>query len=58
MKLKVIDNIFYYFIDISKTYYQKGQTIDNLMLDYSLILDKSINDYEKDINGLKNIELK
>ena len=58
LKLKVIDNIFYYFIDISKTYYQKGQTIDNLMLDYSLILDKSINDYEKVINDLENKELK
>ncbi len=50
-------NNFYYYIDINKTYYHKGQVIGNLMLDYNMILDKSINDYKEEIKAITNKKL-
>ena len=58
IELKKIDSkYFYYYIDITKTYYHKGQVIGNLMLDYNMILNKSINEYKDDIKIIKNKEL-
>lgn len=50
-------NSFYYYIDINKTHYHKGQVIGNLMLDYNMILDKSINDYKEEIKAITNKKL-
>ncbi|MBR6949285.1 MAG: hypothetical protein IKH54_03770 [Bacilli bacterium] len=58
IKLESIkSNNFYYHIDINKTFYHKGQIIGNLMLDYNMILDKSINDYKEEISKISNEEL-
>ena len=41
---------FYYYIDTYKTFFHKSNIIGNLMLDYSMILDKSLNDYKESLN--------
>lgn len=56
LELKEISSkYFYYYIDVNKTYYSKGTVIGNLMVDYSMILDKSINDYKEDIKQIKDV---
>ena len=47
---------FYYNIDINRTYYSEGKQIGNLMLDYNMILDKSLNDYKDEISKIKDKE--
>ena len=45
---------FFYSIDVNKTYYYDNAVIDNLMIDYKNILDKSLEDYKKEINKLNH----
>lgn len=54
---KIKSKYFYYFIDITKTYYHKGQIIGNLMLDYQMILDKSISEFRSDIERINTLDL-
>lgn len=49
---------FIYNIDIYKSLNNKNVTIENLSLDYSIILSKSLNDFKEEINKMTESELK
>lgn len=51
---KIESKYFYYYIDIDRTFYHNGQVIGNIMLDYNMILDKSLEDYKNDVQKINN----
>lgn len=52
------DNRFVYNIDVYKSMYRDGRVIENISIDYSRVLDESLNDIKKRLNKLKDSSYK
>ena len=52
------DNRFVYNIDVYKSMYRDGKVIENISIDYSRVLDESLDDMKKRLNKLKDSSYK